>query len=559
VTYSNGSAAERPDAGLMASDARKILSGALDAMLKAANEYEKLLALRNGAQALEAICDPGGLDHLHDMAIARHGLGADLVTGIIGQGIHLAQEKRAISAEGSSAELKTTPDGNSYTRSVLNLWWHGDGDPSAERTWLVDGLLPEIGTAIIAGPWGAYKTFVAIDLALSAMTRETFAGRPVSKRCGVLYIAAEAAFEVPIRLQGAYEDCCEVGSPLPFARADQCVRLLDRNALAVLRATAKEVDDRLRKKHDLRLGLVIIDTMAAAAGFDDENSNAEAQRAMSVCTMLAQEFKCLVVVVDHFGKTVETGTRGGSAKEGSADAVLAILADRDLSGNVSNPRMAVRKVRGAPTGSEIPFGIQIVDLGVDKNGKSQTTLVIRWKSEGASFKKPGGDPWPRNLSVLRDALSNALVEHGTDRRPFADGPIVRAVDTEHVRSEFYKRYPADGDTEEKRQAARRKAYNRAVTNAQERGLVGVAVVDQATFIWRVGPERGRDQRDMRDTSLHSVPDVPLAEGTGAAGGTSVPPCPVPDVPHSESPSVAQEASNSEAAGQEGAFGIGCGP
>jgi hypothetical protein len=34
-------------------------------------------------------------------------------------------------------------------------------------------------------------------------------------------------------------------------------------------------------------------------------------------------------------------TRGGSAKEASADAVLAILADRDLSGNVSNPRMAI--------------------------------------------------------------------------------------------------------------------------------------------------------------------------------------------------------------------------
>ena len=45
---------------------------------------------------------------------------------------------------------------------------------------------------------------------------------------------------------------------------------------------------------------------------------------MAVLTALALRLKCLVLVVDHFGKAAETGTRGGSAKEGSADAVLAI-------------------------------------------------------------------------------------------------------------------------------------------------------------------------------------------------------------------------------------------
>ena len=57
----------------------------------------------------------------------------------------------------------------------------------------------------------------------------------------------------------------------------------------------------------------------------------------------------------HVGKVVETGTRGSSAKEGAADAVIALLADRELSGGLRNTRLAVRKQRDGLSGFEIPF------------------------------------------------------------------------------------------------------------------------------------------------------------------------------------------------------------
>jgi hypothetical protein len=414
----------------------------------------------------------------------------------------------------------------------LPLWWHGEADANIDRAWLVEGLLPEIGTSIMSGAWGSYKTFVALDLALSLMRRDRFAGRAVNKQCGALFIAAEGAFEVPVRLQGAYEaGGCDSHSRLPFASADQCPRLLDKNALAILEATAMDAARRIRSEHGLDLGVIIIDTMAAAAGFDDENSNSEAQRVMNVLTALAHRFRCLVLVVDHFGKAAETGTRGGSAKEGSADAVLALLADRDLSGNVTNPRMAVRKVRGAPTGNEVPFDKKVVDLGLDKNGNPQTTLIIQWKQEGAAVKKLGTDIWPRPLHVFQTALWNVLAEHGIEQRPFSDGPVVRAVDTELVRSEFYRRYPADGDTEEKRQEARRKAYNRNLHTAQQRHLIGVAVVDKTTIIWCAKAGSNRDPgRDGQDKTLLPVLSVPPSAMSTDTFGTDVPDCPVPPTP-----------------------------
>ena len=36
---------------------------------------------------------------------------------------------------------------------------------------------------------------------------------------------------------------------------------------------------------------------------------------------IANEFGCFVLAVDHFGKTIEAGTRGPAAKEDSSDVV----------------------------------------------------------------------------------------------------------------------------------------------------------------------------------------------------------------------------------------------
>ena len=66
---------------------------------------------------------------------------------------------------------------------------------------------------------------------------------------------------------------------------------------------------------------------------------------MNVLKAVAQALDCFVLGVDHFGKNLEAGTRGASSKEASCDLVLACLGDKELSGNVVNTRLAVRKSR----------------------------------------------------------------------------------------------------------------------------------------------------------------------------------------------------------------------
>jgi hypothetical protein len=82
---------------------------------------------------------------------------------------------------------------------------------------------------------------------------------------------------------------------------------------------------------------------------------------MTALRLMSQRTGALVVGIDHFGKVVETGTRGSSAKEGAADLVVALLADRELSGGVKNTRLAVRKQRDGVSGFEVPFTVRMME------------------------------------------------------------------------------------------------------------------------------------------------------------------------------------------------------
>ncbi len=201
---------------------------------------------------------------------------------------------------------------------------------------------------------------------------------------------------------------------------------------------------------------------------------------MTALRITSQRTGALVVGIDHFGKVVETGTRGSSAKEGAADAVIALLADREVSGGVKNTRMALRKLRGGASGFEIPFTAQMVETGVDDDGDSITAPVIAWQ---ATPQTPQGDArWTRSMQLLRRVLMTILVDCGREVRPFSAGPMVRACDVAAVRAEFYRQYPADGN-EKQRADARRQAFNRAIRDSQARGLVASREVDGVQLIW----------------------------------------------------------------------------
>jgi hypothetical protein len=357
--------------------------------------------------------------------------------------------------------------------STSETFWHGQTG-TIKGSWLIKGLLPEMGTALLSGQWGMYKSFALLELGASLITGKSFAGHRVKRRGGVLVFAAEGAFDISNRLEGLAHAGRLPANPQPFSWKATFPSLLQAGSYSELEQMAAEIEKEMLVKWGVPLVAIAVDTMAAAAGFRDEQDNAEGQRAMNVLGQLAKRFKCCTIAVDHFGKDVTAGTRGGSAKEAAADAVLAILDDRKLSGEVSNCRLAIRKLRNGQAGKEIRFDTRVLQLGSDEDGDPITTRVIEWKTSGERQPMEAKKPrWTTTLEPLRKALTTVLSEQGQLTRPFGqEGLVVRAVNYDILRAEFFTRVTVDSP-EERQADAKRKKFDRAFDAAARLGLIEV--------------------------------------------------------------------------------------
>ena len=362
----------------------------------------------------------------------------------------------------------------SEPRERGRLHWHGEDDDGPMREWLVDQLLPKVGTALASGRWGTYKTFVVMDLAGAVMGRSSFAGRDIERQGGVLFVAAEGQSEMRIRLTAMVREKISpnLESSLPFAWMEECTKLTAPSAQGELEIILAEAARTMLERFDMPLALVVFDTLSSSAGFKNADDTAENQRVMDVLKALSLRFDCLVLAVDHFGKNAESGTRNSSVKEDSVDAVLALLGERDAAGTISNPRMAIRKVRGGPTGGEIRFTPRVAQIGEDG---AETTIVIDWpEQEQSSAAAASG--WRRDGRQLRAALENALERSGRSIVPRADEEPVRAVLRDELREEFY--HLRAGDNVE----TRRKAFARLLQAARSNGLVVCLEVDGSDWV-----------------------------------------------------------------------------
>jgi hypothetical protein len=334
----------------------------------------------------------------------------------------------------------------------------------------------------MAGQWGTFKTTIALDASVCVMAGLSFAERYRVKRPGaVLYIALEGEGMLSARLT-AIAAHRGVSGPLPFAWRGDCPALTNKNVATELCAIAGEAAACLNRNFGLPVVLIWIDTVITAAGYNEggDNDTAAAQKVMSALRILSKHAGALVIGIDHFGKVLETGTRGSSAKEGAADTVIALLADRELSGGVKNTRLAVRKQRDGVSGFEIPFTVRMVETGTDDDGDPVTAPVIDWQATQQTAQADAR--WTPSMQVLRRVLMTTLADCGQNVRPFLDGPEVRACDMELVRREFYRQYPANG-TDRQKADARRKAFSRSVTETTARGLVATREVDGVQLIW----------------------------------------------------------------------------
>jgi hypothetical protein len=362
-------------------------------------------------------------------------------------------------------------------------WKYYTGEPPPPQRWLIKNILPEVGVGLAAGQWGFFKTTTALDLSLSVMTGLDFADRYRVKRMGgVCYFAPEGSGGIDNRLYTAAQ-YRGIDGELPFVVHAECPALTDKNAADTICYWIADAEKYFQRTFGRLTVLVWFDTLITAAQYataGGDNDSAQAQAVMNTLRAISERTGAFSIGVDHFGKVIETGTRGSSAKEGAADTVIVLLGTRELTGSITNTRLALRKQRDGISGFEVPFSIINKEAGVDEDGDVITAPpVIDWQATAVVAKSD--KRWTASMRILRRVLLTML-DGGRDIHPFPDGPKVRACDVEAVRAEFYRQYPADG-TDEKKADTRGKAWRRTIKNATERDLVCVREMNGIQFVW----------------------------------------------------------------------------
>lgn len=266
--------------------------------------------------------------------------------------------------------------------------------------WLARGFLERDSLAMLAGEPGHGKSFVAIDLAFSVALGLAWHGRAVESG-PVLILAGEGANGIGRRLRaleivrGHRLD----GAPLfvstvPAALTDA----IDSHALGELVAAFAAEHGPPR--------LILFDTLARNLGPGDENSNADAGRAIASCDHLRALTGACVLLVHHLGHGAKDRPRGASGFPGALDWLW--LVERDESGTV---RARCQKAKDHDAPPPIAFELRSVELDLrDEDGNPTTSAVLHRVENPAYTPQPrarnagSGTNQRLALRVLRETL-----------------------------------------------------------------------------------------------------------------------------------------------------------
>lgn len=236
-----------------------------------------------------------------------------------------------------------------------------------EPEWLVEDLLPAVGTGQVYGPSNLGKTFVVIDLVLSIASGQTFwhdyVIRPAKANVG--YVAIEDEGDWKHRVDAWVQ-------AHPGADLSGLVSYFPRGLIDLSAYGAAEAWVEYFKDEDL--SVLVIDTQAQASGGAEENSNTEMGRMMANLRQISTRLGCMVMTVHHTG-TIGTRARGASSQIGALDVQISVLPPKGRGDNAS-PTPATDFVEQPITG--------VVQVEKARSARKRPGTAFRLQPSGSS-------------------------------------------------------------------------------------------------------------------------------------------------------------------------------
>jgi hypothetical protein len=257
-------------------------------------------------------------------------------------------------------------------------------------TWLIEGLIVEDSLAVLYGPPGVGKSFVAQEWALSVASGRQSLGRDV-RQGDVAYVYAEGGGGMPLRLRAWRED--RGGLPLGFFGLPQPVDMTN----------GEEVEALIDDMHDAEIkpALIVIDTLARCFGGGNENVQQDMNAFVRGCDALRRAFSGAAVLVVHHTGWDTRRERGSNALRAASDTMISLTAREDAM------LLRVERQKDAPV-QEKPTVLKLAHVPLPDGAGSCVVVLgdplVAAKSDGTG--RTGRNP-PVSDTMALEALKAA--------------------------------------------------------------------------------------------------------------------------------------------------------
>lgn len=323
---------------------------------------------------------------------------------------------------------------------------------NTEADYLVRGIIPRHGLAVIWGPPKCGKSFWTFDLVMHIALGWDYRGHHVQQG-SVVYLALEGGrgfskrVEAWRRRHGSSSD-----DAVPFFLLDVPVDLIaDRDKLiTAIKAQFAEP------------AVIVIDTLNRALN-GSENKPEDMARFIRAADVMRTAFDCAVIIIHHCGIAGDR-PRGHSSLAGADDAQIAI--ERSDAGIIN---VAVEHLKDGEASPPMACFLERVELGTDSEGEPVSSCVVVPIDGAAATGAPKASKLSPTVKLALDQLRELIGSDASESAP-ASNHIpsgARVCPAALWREAFYK-----GLIDE-RPDTKKKAFSRAAGRLQELKIIGV--------------------------------------------------------------------------------------
>ncbi|KKN52651.1 hypothetical protein LCGC14_0610450 [marine sediment metagenome] len=276
--------------------------------------------------------------------------------------------------------------------------------------WLIEDFLPQDGYAMMFGAFGTFKTFIALDIALSITTGfpDKATWTAILASGSVLFAAGEGRPGIKARIN-AWEQVHWFGNKAQGIVLADPVPNITENLEPFIEGAKTLSPDGYK--------LVVIDTVGRAMAGTNENAQENASTFTNLVDTLRYELNCAVLALHHTGHSDKDRARGSSVFGADADVLLGL----ERRGKAYIVDMEMHKQKDAAIWKD-KLALKLSEINI--TGTDQKSLV----AAKYTIKEPDKAKSDQSqLQIIDDAIQAILANN--KERSWSGAGLAEAVGT----------------------------------------------------------------------------------------------------------------------------------